>query len=106
MSRRQRNLSSDLTWAAVAFMGVFVATLWLTGRSDLEAEPLRFSEPAARPRQATAPPRALFEPIPDQHFRGCDEARAAGRVNIPSHDPSYRERMDGDGDGLACEPYW
>lgn len=41
----------------------------------------------------------------DQHFSGCDAARAAGRENIPSWDPSYRRSMDGDGDGLACEPY-
>ncbi len=40
----------------------------------------------------------------DQHFSGCDAARAAGRENIPRWDPSYREHMDGDGDGLACEP--
>ena len=40
----------------------------------------------------------------DQHFSGCDEARAAGREDIPRWDPSYREHMDGDGDGLACEP--
>lgn len=48
--------------------------------------------------QVTAPP-------PDQHFAGCREARAAGRINIPRSDPSYRSHMDGDGDGLACEPY-
>ena len=40
----------------------------------------------------------------DQHFSGCDAARAAGRQDIPRWDPSYREHMDGDGDGLACEP--
>ncbi|MDO9337868.1 MAG: excalibur calcium-binding domain-containing protein [Caulobacteraceae bacterium] len=44
-------------------------------------------------------------PPVDQHFAGCDDARAAGRENIPLGDPSYRERMDGDHDGLACEPY-
>lgn len=48
--------------------------------------------------------RALVRPPADQHFRGCDEARAAGRQNIPSHDPSYRVWMDGDRDDLACEP--
>jgi len=37
-------------------------------------------------------------------FAGCNEARAAGRENIPSSDPAYHEDMDGDGDGLACEP--
>ncbi|PVM85754.1 phospholipase D-like domain-containing protein [Caulobacter radicis] len=41
----------------------------------------------------------------DQHFSGCNAARAAGRESIPSWDPSYRESMDGDSDGLACEPY-
>lgn len=41
----------------------------------------------------------------DQHFSGCDEARAAGREDIPRWDPSYRGHMDGDDDGLACEPF-
>ncbi len=41
----------------------------------------------------------------DQHFSGCRAARAAGRQNIPASDPSYRSFMDGDDDGLACEPY-
>lgn len=44
-------------------------------------------------------------PPVDQHFRGCDDARAAGRENIPIADPSYREWMDGDHDGWACEPW-
>jgi hypothetical protein len=42
---------------------------------------------------------------PDQRFSGCKAARAAGRTDIPSWDPSYREWMDGDRDGFACEPY-
>lgn len=45
------------------------------------------------------PPAAI-----DQHFAGCNDARAAGRESIPMRDPSYRTWMDGDGDGLACEP--
>jgi hypothetical protein len=49
--------------------------------------------------------RSLASRTTDQHFGGCDDARAAGRENIPAWDPSYRESMDGDGDGLACEPY-
>ncbi|WP_409450276.1 excalibur calcium-binding domain-containing protein [Brevundimonas sp.] len=40
----------------------------------------------------------------DQHYSGCTAVRAAGRKDIPSWDPSYRSWMDGDGDGLACEP--
>lgn len=41
----------------------------------------------------------------DQHFANCADARRQGRQNIPRWDPSYRERMDRDRDGLACEPY-
>ena len=41
----------------------------------------------------------------DQHYSGCRQARANGHENIASWEPSYRETMDGDGDGLACEPY-
>lgn len=42
---------------------------------------------------------------PDQHFKTCRSARAAGRENIPAWDPSYRKWLDRDGDGKACEPY-
>lgn len=40
----------------------------------------------------------------DQHYSGCTAVRAAGRKDIARWDPSYRSSMDGDGDGLACEP--
>jgi hypothetical protein len=45
------------------------------------------------------------EPRPYRHFAGCNDARAAGYENITSDEPSYRQDMDGDGDGIACEPY-
>ena len=41
----------------------------------------------------------------DQHYDGCDEARANGHEDIGAWEPSYRPEMDGDEDGLACEPY-
>lgn len=50
-------------------------------------------------------PAAMPAPPPFQQFGGCDDARAAGRENIMRGDPSYREDMDGDHDGIACEPY-
>ncbi len=34
---------------------------------------------------------------------GCNEARAAGTAPIYRGEPGYREDMDGDGDGIACE---
>ena len=39
------------------------------------------------------------------YYSGCQEARAAGAAPIYAGQPGYREEMDGDGDGIACEPY-
>jgi hypothetical protein len=36
-------------------------------------------------------------------FKNCDEAKAAGRINIPSTDPKYQKSLDSDGNGLGCE---
>lgn len=60
--------------------------------------------------EASGAPEAvarIVDPPPavDQHFSGCNAARAAGRENIPITDPSYRDWMDGDHDGWACEPW-
>lgn len=45
------------------------------------------------------------EPRPYRHFSGCNDARAEGYESIARNEPSYRPEMDGDGDGIACEPY-
>ncbi len=39
------------------------------------------------------------------YYSNCDAARAAGAAPIYAGQPGYREGMDGDGDGIACEPY-
>lgn len=39
------------------------------------------------------------------YYPNCDAARAAGAAPIYRGSPGYREGMDGDGDGIACEPY-
>ena len=38
-------------------------------------------------------------------YRNCREARAAGAAPLYRGDPGYGAHMDGDGDGVACEPY-
>lgn len=40
-----------------------------------------------------------------QPFHNCAAAHAAGVSDIPRWSPAYATRQDGDGDGLACEPY-
>jgi hypothetical protein len=38
------------------------------------------------------------------YYSGCNEVRAAGRAPLYRGDPGYRPEMDGDSDGIACEP--
>ena len=39
------------------------------------------------------------------YYSNCSEARAAGAAPIHAGEPGYRPEMDGDSDGIACEPY-
>lgn len=39
------------------------------------------------------------------YWAGCDAARAMGTAPNYRGEPGYRSGMDGDGDGIACEPY-
>ncbi len=39
------------------------------------------------------------------YYRNCSEARAAGAAPLRRGEPGYRPEMDGDNDGVACEPY-
>lgn len=38
------------------------------------------------------------------HYAGCNEVRALGKAPLYAGQPGYRIGMDGDGDGIACEP--
>lgn len=38
-------------------------------------------------------------------FRSCAAARAAGAAPMKRGSPGYNPRLDGDGDGVACEPF-
>lgn len=58
-------------------------------------------------RAAPAPSPNLVPTVPDNgvYFRSCKEARAAGYAPMYRGQPGYRPEMDGDNDGIACEPY-
>ncbi|WP_374471188.1 thermonuclease family protein [Phenylobacterium sp.] len=54
------------------------------------------------------PPAVAAEAVPSSGrgaFRNCAEARAAGAAPLYRGQPGYGAHMDGDGDGIACEPY-
>ena len=39
----------------------------------------------------------------DVYFNNCSEAKASGYSNIRRGEPGYREKLDRDDDGIACE---
>jgi hypothetical protein len=45
-------------------------------------------------------------PRPGDMWGGCNDARAAGTAPIYRGEPGYREDMDGDNDGVACETHY
>lgn len=61
------------------------------------ASPRRTSSRAARP----APPTTGA----GWSYRNCGEARRAGATPLRRGQPGYGPHMDGDGDGVACEPF-
>ena len=52
-----------------------------------------------------APARRARAMASDWSYRNCREARAAGAAPLYTGQPGYGAHMDGDGDGIACEPY-
>jgi hypothetical protein len=93
------------------------AAVTAVAASPVEAvKPAAFAvkRPSARPRAsrrrraaASAPPatvraarRATFV-----YYSGCNEVRAAGLAPLFRGQPGYRPEMDGDDDGIACEPH-
>jgi hypothetical protein len=74
--------------------------------SSLWAQPSASSEEAASlSAQPSVAPKDVALPEPSVYYSGCNEVRAAGAAPLYSGSPGYREGMDGDGDGIACEPY-
>ncbi|WP_432769527.1 thermonuclease family protein [Sphingopyxis sp.] len=80
--------------------------LW-AGSFQTPAE-YRAANPRPRPRAINAPrvnsPTHLPSPS-GVFFRNCKEAWAVGAAPLRRGQPGYRSEMDGDGDGIACEPY-
>lgn len=64
---------------------------------------------AAHPLPQSKPSPFVAGPKPirsgSRSFRNCKEAWAAGAAPLYRGQPGYRPEMDGDGDGIACEPF-
>jgi hypothetical protein len=95
--------------AGLIFVTVFVAGVGLSGTptktspAQSSPEPLSPSEALAdteRPSVKPAEARPKISPP-----KNCTEARGLGIAPMYRGEPGYGEWMDGDGDGIACEPH-
>ncbi|WP_230770222.1 thermonuclease family protein [Sphingomonas sp. Leaf4] len=66
-----------------------------------EARPMR--QPSPRTRSGPAA-RSTPSVSTGWSYRNCAEARRAGAAPLRRGTPGYGPHMDGDGDGIACEP--
>jgi hypothetical protein len=55
---------------------------------------------------ALSSPDQVQEVQESVYYPRCADARAAGAAPIYRGAPGYREGLDGDSDGVACEPYY
>lgn len=97
-SPRRSDALSILIVAAVGGAALGAGSLAMTGdgRSDLATRAQTVAVVAGIARART--------PQAGDRWGGCHDARAAGTAPIYRGEPGYREDMDGDGDGIACEP--
>ena len=92
MPRRRSRSDQSLTmsdialWAALAFAG----TWWAVPQVELW--------------MMSAEERAAIES--SITYSGCNQVRELGKDPIYAGQPGYRTTMDGDGDGIACEPIY
>lgn len=78
--------------------------LWVTqAEKDAMAQTL---QGCVKPAGGSAPAGATSQQAPQeapQPYVSCDQARAAGDAPLYRGNPRYTSKLDGDGDGVACE---
>lgn len=93
-SRQRRETRGEFIAGALTLWAAVAAAIWF-GLPQVVAVSQRM---AMTPEQRAAVEQSVY-------YRNCDAARAAGAAPIYRGQPGYREQMDGDSDGIACEPY-
>ena len=90
-----------LTLVGMSSTAMFGGVLFLTA-------PAAPGNPSAAPTTAAAKtdtesPRIGVES--SVYYAGCNEVRDLGKAPLYRGQPGYRPEMDGDHDGIACEPH-
>lgn len=104
---RHRQRRTSFRRNSVRYLGSAAILGTIVGVASVATDPSGQAAVAAtiRPLAVKAGVLRAREPRPGDYWPGCDAARAAGTAPIYSGEPGYREGMDGDNDGIACEPY-
>ena len=100
MGNRSRFSTISLLAGGVALgavVGIGTVATTPSGRADIAAGASNTAVAFGLKRQR--------EPQVGDYWSGCREARASGTAPIYRGEPGYRPEMDGDDDGIACEPY-
>lgn len=93
-------------WVTQAEHDAMVGVLTGCGAAAPEPAPAATTVPEPVPSVAPEPVPAIAPepaPAPAVAYRNCAEARAAGAAPLYAGQPGYSRKMDGDGDGVACE---
>ena len=83
-------------------LGIWGSTFELP--ADYRAAHPQAYRPPAKPKSVTTQDMRPVRPD-TVYYRNCAAARAAEAAPIYRGQPGYRPEMDGDNDGIACEPY-
>lgn len=84
-----------------AFLETAVPLVFLTAIGVYNLPPITTEEKTA----AAVKANAIQHIERSVYYAGCNTVRAQGKAPLYRGDPGYREGMDGDNDGIACEPY-
>lgn len=103
--RREAKAAKRRQVAKVLAGAVLIGAVVGTGSIAASQDGLEAIGSAARPLAVSLGLMRARAPQEGDHWSGCDAARVAGTAPIYLGEPGYREGMDGDSDGIACEPY-
>ena len=87
---RKKSFGEKLWLAAIGNVALVGGGWFAVSQADEPIDP----EERARLEQVMA----------SKYYPGCNQVRAEGKAPLHYGEPGYRIEMDGDGDGIACEP--
>lgn len=102
--RRRRRREQPMSFGAQVITGGLAVGLVVFFSAPTIETALTGSTAMADQIQLNEQKRRMVEQ--SRYFRNCAEARAAGVAPIYRGSAGYRSELDGDSDGIACEPHY